>query len=338
VIPSLARDLWLKRPLVRQAIIWALVQLNRPVNGSDQDARAHLPELLLRQGTIDLTDYISRMTREVDTLERRPLIMAFVGVLEHHHAALRAGLLSALTRHRDVVLRILRDLDSAPDRLALGSLTRGYESLTPVERRRVDEAIAKSSKGVRRIVRQHLEHADPLIRRHALSVYAKLGGARLGPAIERGLSDPTRGVQISALTQIPRARRLGLLSQTRVNALWRRHLAQTTHWLAREAALEAIAGLGGPEASDLLSTTLKDDGNAFVRETAARLLEHDSSASGETALIHALGDRIPQVRAAACSALAKRGVKRASGEISRLLGDRSALVRRLAAKALKELK
>src|SRR5690606_33604548 len=40
-----------------------------------------------------------------------------------HAGDIAAGLVQALSEHRDVVVSVLADLDAAPDRLALGALT-----------------------------------------------------------------------------------------------------------------------------------------------------------------------------------------------------------------------
>ena len=79
----------------------------------------------------DLGNYPTRGGK----LDKSAVIAALPGTLPHptpasklvvdHAADIAAGLVEALSEHRDVVVSVLSDLDGAPERLALGALTPG---------------------------------------------------------------------------------------------------------------------------------------------------------------------------------------------------------------------
>jgi len=101
----------------------------------------------------------------------------------------------------------------------------------------------------------------------------------------------------------------------------------------REAAIEALGGIGDPEAIPTLVAALGDD-RSNVRQAAARALARARTPDSVTALIASLQHRDPLTRRSVIEALGEAGDARAVDALSRVLCERERPVRDAAVRAL----
>jgi tetratricopeptide (TPR) repeat protein len=343
------RAIWNKRDEVRRALVWALVQIT---SGQKQGraAAAATPDISIRDGRIDDEEFVSLLAAEVDELQGGALAKQLAAVLAAHQTAISEGLEAALGRHRDVLLRVLTDLDASKDALALGPLTSGREQLPPAARAGLDRAVATVCGRLAPRLAQLIDHRDPLIRQRAVSVYAKLAPRDLLARLRHALADQRWEVRVAALEALAAAHRRAtiriLAPQTalREDRITRDQVLERaspglkgSHWRERESAARVLGQLGHPGAAAALAAALRD-GNGFVRQAAAVALGRCGGGDAAArALIAALGDEVPHVRAAACAALAQLKAAEARRHVAPLLADPSAAVQRAAQRALQQL-
>ena len=101
----------------------------------------------------------------------------------------------------------------------------------------------------------------------------------------------------------------------------------------REAAIEALGGIGDPEAVPTLVAALGDE-RSNVRQAAARALARARTPDAVTALIASLHHRDPSTRRSVIDALGEAGDPRAAEALSRVLSGHERPVRDAAVKAL----
>lgn len=331
-VGPIVRGLWNRRDAVRRVLVWALTQISLP-RGAGHPA-ASLPDVNLREGKLDDEIFVERLTAEVDELRGGALAKQLVGVLQTHQAAIAEGLEAALGRHRDIALRVLGDLDASAGAIALGPLTAGREQLPPPARAGLDRMVSTIASRVVARVAELAHHRDALIRQRAVSVYAKLSPRDLAARLEHALSDPVWQVRVTALEALGPAHRRGALTRASVLALAGKRSTSGGHWRERESAVHALGELAHESASPLLAEILRRDANGFVRQAAALALGRSGGAAATSALLPALRDEVPHVRAAACESLAtlRAGVR---AQVAPLLHDPDRSVQQAARRALK---
>jgi HEAT repeat protein len=101
----------------------------------------------------------------------------------------------------------------------------------------------------------------------------------------------------------------------------------------REAAIEALGGIGDPEAVPTLVAALGDE-RSNVRQAAARALARARTPDCVTALLASLHHRDPSTRRSVLEALGEAGDPRAAEALSRVLAERERPVRDAAVRAL----
>jgi tetratricopeptide (TPR) repeat protein/HEAT repeat protein len=323
--------LWSKRAEVRRIIVWAL---SRIASGRTAIPRLTTPDLALRNGKLDDERFVVRLT-ETDEAPGPALSPSLVGLLQAHQSTVAEALHAALGRHRDVVLRVLGDLDGSPDRLSLAPLTSTREQLPLQARTELDRVVAAIGARLAGPVATLTTHRDLWVRRRAISVFGKIGATdvmrHLGLAWSRG----TWEIRVAAMEAMATAHRRGAVSDAAALSFTAGSL-HSVHWREREAAVEVLASLGRKRAAPLLATALRD-ANGFVRETAVRALGQVGGAVATAGLFLALGDEIPQVRVAACQAVAHLRAPNSRSRVAPLVRDPSPDVSRAAAAALRVL-
>jgi tetratricopeptide (TPR) repeat protein/HEAT repeat protein len=332
--PQMVRSLWNKRLEVRQAVIWALVQISRK---GARGARPAQPDVATKQGKIDVTDYLARLTDGVRDLRGAELARSLSSVVVVQRGAIADGIKLALSKHRDIILRVLTDLDASPRGLALGPLSRGAHLLTDAERKNLAQTLAGIGVQVRGAVGRLLSHRDALVRERAVSVYAKLGRpADLSARLAQAQRDHDWKVRARALGAVVLARKTGALSSNEAARFIQRGL-KAKHWREREKAAMVAGQLAARSVSHPLIGALSDP-NGFVRQAAAHALGRMGENSAVAALLRSLSDDVPHVRAAACRALGRLQARSARSQVQQRLKDRAPLVRRAAQWALGRLR
>ena len=322
-VGALVRALWTKRNRVRDAILWSLARVTS--GGQPVDQQRTLPDVLLKSTRMDAEDFLRRLTAAVET-RRGAHARAMIAVIEVHGAAIGAGIKAALGRHRDVVLRVLRDLDSDPRSLTLGRLTAGRRLLSVKHRERLDRAVRGACAATAAPLGKLRAHRDPLVRKLALSVLSKLAPPRLAGQLRRGLADRAWTVRVQALDAVALAHRQGHLARRVALALALPRLQRRRHWRERESAVRALSVVGGAAVEPALVRAC-DDGNGFVREAAVLSLGRAAGPHSLAALRRALADSVPGVRLAAAEALVQRRAAGVRALLQSLANDPSPKVR-----------
>jgi HEAT repeat protein len=219
-----------------------------------------------------------------------------------HADDIARGLTDALAEHRDVVVAVLADLDSAPQQLGLGALT---PTTTDAK---VSAALATIAIAISPAITSQLTSEDPKVRALAVSVLAKLDGGKVHgaeDAIARGLTDPADQVRAAAMNAIATlAVRRGSAPPALVATLTRT-LAATANvsWADRRVAALALGHLGALGSPEPLVKAASDP-SSFVREAVALSLGTVAASAGLAPLLALSRDEVPQVRAAAARSLA----------------------------------
>jgi HEAT repeat protein len=216
-----------------------------------------------------------------------------------HANDISAGLTQALGEHRDVVVSVLADLDSAPDRLALGALTPNATDA------KATAAIATIGQAIEPPVTQQLQSEDPKVRALALSVTAKLEGkqgTKATAAIAKAMTDPSDQVRAAAMQSIAvLAKRRGSAAPELVSALTK--TLGSASWSDRRVAALTLGKLGSAADPQALIKAAKDS-SSFVREAVAVALGEIGGAQVVETLQMLAKDDVVQVREAATRSLA----------------------------------
>src|SRR5262249_21107473 len=156
--PTLVRAVFLRREPVREAALWALAALGSSGRRGSPGA-APPGELDTIAGKPDAHAYIARLSPScpLDCQNQMGRLTDPLAL-----GAIQPALKDALSRHRDLVLRTLRDLDVEGDAIVLGplgALPEAAELVSPL----APELGALTG------------HTDPGVRLHAMRLLAKLG-------------------------------------------------------------------------------------------------------------------------------------------------------------------
>ncbi|HEY4180620.1 MAG TPA: HEAT repeat domain-containing protein [Kofleriaceae bacterium] len=238
-----------------------------------------------------------------------------------HAADIAAGLTSALTEHRDVVVSVLADLDGTSGQLGLGALT------PPTGDAKLAGAYASISAAIEPQVRTQLASDDPKVRALAVSVYAKIDGGKVSAdsALAKALTDPSelvRGAAMDAVATL--AQRRGTAPAELVGALGKT-LANGA-WADRRTAAMALGRLGASGDPAALAKAAGDS-SSFVREAVAQALGPLTATTALEPLLTLSRDEVAQVRAAAAKALGQQTDPRAQHRRQELASDSDPTVR-----------
>ncbi len=306
VLPQLLRAYVSKRDQVREALAWAIAR----AAGARSAVPAWRSDVQVIGGKIDYRGFMNGLEGPL------PVTPVTAGVLAGAAGDLATGVVDALGRHRDLVVRVLRDLDSRDDGLGLGPLTADLDALGSGQREAVLAVLADLGGKLGPALEPLLGHRDAEVRRLALSVGAKLGLPTVRDAIVRALGEKELAAQLAALAAAPRAaRKLGTLTDRKVLVTAVAATLTGSRWQLRVAAAQTLGQLGDAGAEAPLVTALGDV-SGFVREAAAEALGQLGGSPGGVgklgpaalaALRKAAADtgEVPEVRAAATQALAR---------------------------------
>ncbi|MCX5741085.1 MAG: HEAT repeat domain-containing protein [Proteobacteria bacterium] len=245
-------------------------------------------------------------------------------VIEHADDIAK-GLVDALAEHRDVIVSVLADLDTAPNQISLGVLV-------PVGARdgKLVAALDTIGVAIAPAITANLAGDDPKVRALAISVLAKLDGkvAGVDAAIATALADPTEQVREAAMYAIATVgarRAIGGAMPTQLVAA----LAKVLHtgpWADRRVAALAMGRLGASADLTALAKAVVDPSN-FVREAVAMALGQIGSPAVVDALLTLSRDAVAPVRAAAATSLGKLADDRARKRRIELVTDPDPAVR-----------
>lgn len=240
-------------------------------------------------------------------------------LVQSHEEELAAGIISALKRHRDLVLDVLTRLDAHPRSVTLGGLT-----LSDLGSRSSRQAVLLDS--VRRLSRRFVallvqlcRHQDPDVRGCALSVLVKTGSyeavGQMGPAI-RDVEPSVRrwALKVAPLLVEHHPKITGSVVRTLLAHL------DKAHWLEQRLAAIALGRIRSVNALPVLSRKLFHS-NGFVGEAAAEALGLIRSPRATPALKKALRNGVLQVRLQAVFSLARIGGTEAKSALYRALKD-----------------
>ncbi len=242
-----------------------------------------------------------------------------------HADDIAKGLLDALGEHRDVVVSVLTDLDSDPDRLSLGALS-ASASTDP----KVTVAMEKIGTALTPAVKGQLASDDPKVRALAVSVIAKIGAPGVATAaIQKGLQDSADQVRAASMHAIAVLAHHGAPPRDLVEALTR--TLANGRWADRRVAAQALGRIGKAGAPAALVTAAHDS-SSFVREAVAGALGALGKTPGAVDALLALSrDEVAQVRAASARSLGQVKDPRARKRRGELERDPSPIVRQAAA-------
>lgn len=324
-MPNLIQALWSRKPRVRNIMLWALMRMV----GKGSPARVSPPDVQIKYGSIDAKHFVDRLTDAAERSNPQVLAQTLGALGAKHQAPLAHGVGTALKRHRDIVLRVLADLDADPDGLSLGPLTAARAQLSPAALQQLDATVVKLTKEIVPLLDGLVSHRDALVRRRAASVAIKV---QAPSAIQRVLGHKSWQVRVAACETLLRCAPCRQRSATMLRPYLER-AQQSKVWREREASAALLGLLPGTPLTSLTSALA--DANGFVREAAVRSLGSLGGASAAAPLRKALADEVPQVRVAAIEAAARLRLEALRALVEALLQrDPAVLVRKAATKAL----
>ncbi|HVK85439.1 MAG TPA: HEAT repeat domain-containing protein [Kofleriaceae bacterium] len=243
-------------------------------------------------------------------------------VVVDHDAEIARGLTDALGEHRDVVVSVLTDLDSADGQLALGALSpSGSDGKAAAALATIGQAIAPA-------VATHLTSDDAKVRALAISVLAKLDGGKVrtaDAAIAKALGDPADQVRAAAMNAVATlALRRGSPPPELVASVAK--TLSSGEWADRRVAAFALGRLG-PRGDAPALIKAAGDASSFVREAVATALGGIGTSPSLDAVLQLSRDEVPQVRAAAARSLARSSDERAARRRGELGADPDPAVR-----------
>lgn len=316
---------------IRETIAWALERID---TGSGE-AAVIAPELDDYPTLNGKFDAAAAVRAVPGTLPAPPLP---VGLVTGHEAEIVAGLREAFGRHRDLIVRVLRDLVRGSDRLELGPLTAGREQASASEKQHMHAAIDGIAGAIAPDLIELAGHRDPTVRGLALTALARTGAPRVAPTLVAAMDDGEASVRRAAMEAAAhRARTHPDEAANLASAVAARLQAEA--WEQRRDAADVLGAFGAHADTGGLVAALADR-NDFVREKAASSLGRLGAGAATDPLLEiASNDTVPEVRVAAIGALAAIGAPRARPTIEQLAGDAADPgVRRAAQRALRTWK
>lgn len=211
-----------------------------------------------------------RAIRALAPLDRQASFDA--SLLIGQEANLAIGLRTAITQHRDLVLRALTDLDSDDRGLSLGALSADRANMPAGRQKALSKTLRALGTRLLPELSSLVQHRDPEVRARALSILSKVGGPQSRELLRAGLADTNVVVRKQTLLA---AARMAKASPTHSGELAAVVLAslKAAHWQERVAAAEALAawpaGKQTATHQDALMQALQADDKGFVRAAAA---------------------------------------------------------------------
>ncbi len=320
-VAPLADRLWSLEGERQRAVAWALGRSAKGARGRQGGGA----RLVIRNGRVDWRSYLTELAPSSRHLGQ----LALRRLMKKYGALVARGLRVALRRHRDLVLRVLRALDTERRGLSVAAFGLGSAS-GPVASKTLEPLARVLREEVARLVR----HRDPDVRTHALRLAAKVGFAGMVNLVSLGLADSSSQVRRAAVEA-------AVIAVGRRPA-WRpafvRLLAASIGKLAWHEKLERIRGLGMLKARSALPVLRRyaRSSHGFLVEFAVRALGRIGDRRALPELLAALRSGAAKVRLTAVLAVARVAPRASRAALARLARtDPDARVRAAARKALK---
>ncbi len=273
-----------------------------------------------RDGRYDAAAALQALLGDVEPPRLPPRLGA--RLLQSHEADIVKGVRAALHEHRDVLVRVLGELDQAPTHLTLGELTASLAEAPPAEQTRMRQALGRIGQALVPDLAALAQHRDAEVRSLVVSVAAKIDSPESARILLAGIDDAQPSVRRAAMRAAAGHAGIhgGKGSAGLAQAVARR--LQTDDWEGRTDAARALGDFG---AHTDLAALIKavDDSNAYVRESAVQSIGRLAGAGIErdravAALIHAAQDEIAVIRLAAVEGLGRADTQRARDQLRQM--------------------
>ena len=306
-IPTLLAAYFSRHDNVRQAVGWALTAIAK---NSTVELPVDFGDYPMRDGKYHPGSAVRALLDDFGDVELVPEII--VG----HTNEVAAGLHDALGRHRDLLVRVLMDLDSLPDHISLGPLTGELSKVADADRVKITDALDQIGLALVADLEALSKHRDTKVRSLAVSVMSKIDSPKTVELLVAGIGDKELSVRIASMeaAAVYVAIR-GNADPVLVQAL----TAQlgSDDWRGRRDAAHALGAFGADSDEAALIKALADD-NGYVREEAAKSLGLLGRASSVPALIGSSKDELAKVREASAASLAAIGGSRAAERLAEM--------------------
>lgn len=329
-VPALLSVYFGRREAIRETIAWALERIE---SGSIAAPviDPHASDYPTLNGKFDAGAAIAALPGEL------PATPLPVDLVAGHETEIVAGLRESFGRHRDLIVRVLRDLVRGDGRLALGPLTAGHARASAAEQKRMEAAIDRIAAAIAPDLVALVGHRDPTVRGLALTALARSRATEVAPTLIAAIDDSEASVRRAAMeAAAERAASHPDEAAGLARVIAERLTAEA--WDERRDAADVLGRFGSHADAGALVTALADS-NDFVREKAAASLGRLGARAAVEPLADIAGnDAVPEVRIAAIEALAAIGDPAARPVLERLAGAGDDEVARAAKRALRTWK
>jgi tetratricopeptide (TPR) repeat protein len=311
-LPALLGAFFAKRAAVRDATAWALQRVAgvRPAGEAPAAPWTGLLDYPMRHGKFDAEAAVRALPGPLPAPELVPRLIA------GHESDIASGIKSAIGRHRDHIVRVLRDLDARDGGIALGPLTTGLDRAPAAQQEPTRQALERIGSALLPQLEPLGQHRDPEVRALAVSVLAKIGAPAARATLQTALHDRSIAVRQAAMRA---GAHYALRRPQDAPGLVAEVVArlQAPAWQERVAAAAAL-GHYGPHGDSAALVRALSDPQSFVREAAAAALGQLGAQSAVPALLQATSDPSVHVRVAAVRSLISIGDPRAHDRLQEL--------------------
>jgi tetratricopeptide (TPR) repeat protein len=315
--PALVAAYWRKKAAAREAILRALA----PPPPADPTRLPFADDVLVEAGKIDYRQLVRDLAPEAPVRSVDPRVLRGRG------KEVAAAIADVLEKgHRDLVLRVLRDLDARDHEVALGAFTQSLGDLPAADLAAVKQVIDQVGAAVSPRLVVLAAGNDIELRALALSILGKRRDPAAPALIVKALRADDPSVRLLGLAAAERILDGAADPEEITSAVI--GLAAATSWSERTRAAVVLGRARGTKVEAALLKAARDD-SGFVREAAARSLGTAAGTEAIEPLLTATSDDVPEVRAAAATSLrthrADKRVRARLGEVAE--GDPDARVR-----------
>lgn len=273
-----------------------------------------------RDGRYDAAAALQALLGDLEPPRLAPRVLA--RLLASHEADIVQGVRAALGEHRDVLVRVLAELDQAPGHVTLGELTASLGQAPAAEQARMRQALGRIGQGLVPDLAALAQHRDAEVRGLVVAVAAKIDSPESARILLAGIDDAQPSVRRAAMRAAAghAGAHGGKGSAALAQAVARR--LQNDDWEGRTDAARALGDFGAHTDLGALIKAV-DDSNAYVRESAVQSLGRLAGAGVErdrvvTALVHAAQDEIVAIRLAAVEGLGRADTQRAREQLRQM--------------------
>jgi HEAT repeat protein/tetratricopeptide (TPR) repeat protein len=276
---------------LRVAAAWALARL-----GGGGGELPQVDYFRLQDGRLDPVPFVTSL---IQPLPAGPPSFAVVAA---HREVLGRALDRALGSRPERVRVALDSLLGSGEELALAPLTDDAERASPEQVTELRAAVRAVAETPSARVSALVSSGDAEVRRRAVAVLGRIGGAGAVEALLVAVRDASEAIQRPAIEMLAR------VGDPRATEALVRTLEESSSWAVRAGSASALGRLGAARAAPALGRVLRQDSFAFVRSAAAEALGRLGEGADLVVLEEAArGDSEPLVRLAAVRALGGLG-------------------------------